>query len=124
MKKQKMILGILSGITFLVFPAIYYFCGDPHLSVLHLFYHVLSGIFLTFVFTLVYSLTSSKVSILSGMLFNIMFTTWWEIIYQATTRFNHSQRYYVQWDQVLSDIIGICIAYMIWKLLSKRLSTN
>jgi hypothetical protein len=125
MKKQKQFLTLISGIAFVTFPVMHYFYGDSHPSTqLRLFYHILSGIFLTFIYTLLWAILFKRVTIVSGIIQTILLTLWWEFICQVILRYSHNHNVYIQWDQVICDCVGIGLAVIIWGYASERPSFN
>ncbi len=86
--------------------------------------HFYSAIFLVFAFTLIgvsQKNTPIKTSdILWGVMGVLALTLTWEIIFQGTKRFNSGQGFYVQWGQIIADLLGIITAIIIWLIKKRR----
>lgn len=46
----------------------------------------------------------------------VLLTIIWEIVYESTKRYYHGEGFWIQWDQIVADMIGVMIATAIWVL--------
>lgn len=127
--KYKIFLGIGLLVTILcffctglIYCLIFYLSYDPIL--VRNICHFYSGMFLVFAFTLICISEKIKsiktIDILWGVVGTLVLTIAWEIVYQGTSRYYHGQGFYVQWNQVASDILGIISASIIWMIKRRK----
>ena len=129
MKTTKVFLGIcLIGTvlcllsTGLVYCFLFYKSYDS--SLVRNIYHLHSGMFLVFAFTLIcisQKTTSIQTKdILWGVYGTLLLTLTWEVVYQGTHRYHLGQGFMIQWDQVLSDTLGVAVASTVWLIKRRR----
>jgi uncharacterized membrane protein YagU involved in acid resistance len=86
-------------------------------------YHFYSAILLAFVYTFiatsVNNRTIKKSDIKYGIIGVIFLTVFWEIIVQGASRYVNAQVFFLQYDQIFSDILGIAVFSVIWCIYSR-----
>ncbi len=86
--------------------------------------HFYSGISLVFIYSLIFARPKNtpikKGNILCGVICTLSLTIFWEILFQGTSGYHNGHGFYVQWEQIIADILGVAVASIAWLIKRRR----
>ena len=85
-------------------------------------FHFFSSIFIMYVFTFLMIRKNNIFTlneIVPGMYIIVILSLFWEVLIQPLKRFLNNELVYIQFDQIVSDLLGMLFAYLLLKTILK-----